>query len=588
MDSSEADWADETSEAFWEFASMHLFKAESDRKPRPIILCEAAGGQSNRMLAVVSTVLLALVAGAELRLGQRALDDFGPGSAYQPPRRLLDKLACDGACAAAAAFTTTSLPVLSLKSTRELDALFLLKDWDPLGPPLPPLRRKKIEYTPKAVAETRYETVAAQSAASVAALAGYCLPLLALHPAASKGLVVSTNQWFVPILFDKKFVVGARRTSNGTSLQTTCLVDIFESLPGFVGLDGRRRDPFDVVSSLLYRPAPAVSAAAAAARKVLLPRPLLTVHFRSTILFENLRGATANGRDSPPTPQGREAEERRRFDLAARCVSQRAVQLARRVSGPAQVFISGDHDQIVASVAKIVRSDLARVSSICPTSNVSVVASFADLGSYREALKKNLTQSLPLVESKQTIISSQPTKDSQGRKPRSSLDSSTALLDSLLLAGSECLSTPRSTFSDVAAARRRSRAPAFVGGTSGCQQRRNILTCLPIHGWRILGHLACLAAPLPKDEGPSALTGRDKWWASLHPACPCSDPSSTGFHVAQQAHGRLIQTQLRGAGLVGGACPIPLRCAQYKATGGAFDRAPLGHGLPVECSSMPP
>jgi len=85
---------------------------------------------------------LLVLAGADLRLGARALADFGPGSAFSPSAGHLHRLACGRApgCPASALGEAANLmarrPALTLRSNRELGALFAVACWDPLRLPL--------------------------------------------------------------------------------------------------------------------------------------------------------------------------------------------------------------------------------------------------------------------------------------------------------------------------------------------------------------------------------------------------------------------------------------------------------------------
>jgi hypothetical protein len=343
-------------------------------------------------------VLLALVAGAELRLSPRAVADLaGPGAAFAPPPDLLAQLACgrsrsssaegcharvlaggvsEGA-SAADDVGIALLPTLSLKSNRELEALFWLRSWDPRGPPrLQRAVSKRHAHAPPPPP---------LHAANLSAIAGSA-PLLALHPDAHLGLVVATNQWLGPLLFDKPFALrcDAAQPSpppshlhpcsagNTTSVETT-LRAFFDALaaeeaanrparPGASSEGPWEQDPLDVVTAALYRPAPAVRRAFAAARAGLLgPRLLVSAHLRSAVLLEALRGPQALSRIEAAGLSGAELkrEEQRRLRRAARCAARRVVGAvtARTTSAAAEatsvagkVFVTGDNDLLVAEL----------------------------------------------------------------------------------------------------------------------------------------------------------------------------------------------------------------------------------------------
>jgi hypothetical protein len=373
-----------------------------------VVVCEPAAGLSNRIFAVASCALLALVAGAELRLSPRAVADLaGPGAAFAPPPDLLAQLACgrsrsssaegcharvlaggvsEGA-SAADDVGIALLPTLSLKSNRELEALFWLRSWDPRGPPrLQRAVSKRHAHAPPPPP---------LHAANLSAIAGSA-PLLALHPDAHLGLVVATNQWLGPLLFDKPFALRcdaalaapphrwpAQQSPSPSRLKTcsagnatsavTTLRAFFDALaaeeaanlparPGASSEGPWEQDPLDVVTAALYRPAPAVRRAFAAARAGLLgPRLLVSAHLRSAVLLEALRGPQALSRIEAAGLSGAELkrEEQRRLRRAARCAARRVVGAvtARTTSAAAEatsvagkVFVTGDNDLLVAEL----------------------------------------------------------------------------------------------------------------------------------------------------------------------------------------------------------------------------------------------
>ena len=355
---------------------------------RTLIYCEAeaGGGLSNRMYAVVSSVILAVAAGAAVRVRGNALRDLEHGGLFDPPPEVLSMLR------GGSPINRTTPAIMLDYRIRSWDSWRRLSTWR-----------------------------------SIDGVGG-------LAPKASSTLRVISNEWFAPLLLNQS---AGGRPGHG-------------QVRDWVGTT----NPFDAIAALLYRPAgPILAAADRLSRSVLPPGRTLSIHIRTQILFQFI-----NRDNASEAPQLKAAM----LSLIAQCAGREAA-----AHGLDHVFISGDSPPAVAAVAGVLGGQLKIITS-------------GDL------------------------ISAAPEVAQFDRSKR-------ALLDSLLLGrAAVCLSSPVSTFSDVASSRSR------------CEKRIST-SCLPV-GWRTLGHFARKLVAADGNARPAGCAiafGSNEEAATLPCGAPC-------------------------------------------------------------------
>lgn len=472
-------------------------------------------------------------------------------------------------------------------------------------------------------------TSAITLAATLAAVAGsnVTVPgrvsLLGLHGTAASGLVVTSNQWFAPLLLDKPLsdwsrtrvavVVGRLRreravATGGRPVHT--LRDLFHALEALATL-GHSVDPFAFVAGLLYRPAAAVQEAAKRARETVLSRPLLTIHLRSGVLFQDMNKYLRSHASTHERTRLNRGEMERRMAAAVSCATRRVIEslgVTRDLQGApkaAQVLILGDSDLNSEKLARALRSALFGR----PPADDDIGARGFDWGS-REPLNVSVvTIATPALAAARSMLAADPrlctagvgrvggSGRKRGEGESAAASAALALLDQMLIGdGEQCLFTPRSTFGDVAAARTpfacsllaRSfpRASAVSSATRsvteystlGAPTRVSLATCLPVT-WRSLGHLACLAEPWTAQGDKGSTTGSDiggeTGREATNPSCLCADPTKAGRNhysnvlTRMTRHFPQLVTELATSKGVG-RCPPAAGCRMLLETAGSF------------------